>query len=194
MEQTVKELGRKSESARVPTLQDDVRLDDLDTAAHEERENTLIRLRTQVTNLKAEIGEQQQQRSQLRKMLEEEYKKRQAITALSVPAEQVDIDEESIITPSGKHTLPEYTYAFRKTCESLPSALTAKAILAVGRFAAHEDSIWRQTKSIKRMAEHYRIRINIDYRMFVHWQPGKLLRILDVIPRQDLESWIKRHG
>jgi len=28
----------------------------------------------------------------------------------------------------------------------------------------------------------------------VHWQPGKSLRILDVIPRQDLESWIKRHG
>ena len=194
MEQTVKELGRKSESARVPTLQDDVRLDDLDTAAHEERENTLIRLRTQVTNLKAEIGEQQKQRSQLRKMLEEEYKKRQAITAQSVPAEQVDIDEESIITPSGKHTLPEYTDAFRKTCESLPSALTAKAILAVGRFAAHEDSIWKQTKSIKRLPEHYRIRINIDYRMLVHWLPGKSLRILDLIPRQDLESWIKRHG
>jgi hypothetical protein len=111
-----------------------------------------------------------------------------------VPAEQVGIDDKSIITSSGKHTLPEYTGAFRKTCESLPSALTAKAILAVGRFAAHEDSIWRQTKSIKRMAEHYRIRINIDYRMFVHWQRGKLLRILDVIPRQDLESWIKRHG
>ena len=172
----------------------DVRMDNLDTAAYQERENTLLRLCAQVTNLKAEIGEQQQQRSQLRKMLEEEHKKRQTITTQSVPAEQVGIDEKSIITSSGKHTLPEYTGAFRKTCESLPSALTAKAILAVGRFAAHEDSIWRQTKSIKRMAEHYRIRINIDYRMFVHWQPGKLLRILDVIPRQDLESWIKRHG
>jgi hypothetical protein len=30
--------------------------------------------------------------------------------------------------------------------------------------------------------------------MIVRWQPGKSLRILDVIPRQDLESWIKRHG
>jgi hypothetical protein len=62
------------------------------------------------------------------------------------------------------------------------------------RLAAHEHAIWRQTKPIKRLPEHYRIRISLDYRMIVHWLPGKLLRILDVIPRQDLESWIKRHG
>ena len=195
MEQTVKELGKKSESARAPTLKDDTRMDDLDTADHQEREKTLERLRAQVTNLKAEIGEQQQQRSQLRKMLEDEHKKRQALSTQNEPAKQVGADEESVtITPSGKHTLPEYTDTFRKSCESLPSALTAKAILAVGRFAAHEKEIWRQTKPIKRLSEHYRIRVNIDYRMLVHWQPGKSLRILDLIPRQDLDSWIKRHG
>jgi hypothetical protein len=66
--------------------------------------------------------------------------------------------------------------------------------LAAGRFAAHENTIWRQTKPIKRLPEHYRVRISLDYRMIVRWQPGKSLRILDVIPRQDLESWIKRHG
>ncbi len=195
MEQTVKELGRKSESAPVQTLKDDARMDNLDTTAHQEREKTLQRLRTQVTSLKAEIGEQQQQRSQLRKMLEEEHKKRLALSTQNVSEEQVSADEKPVvIAPSGKHTLPEYSDAFHKTCDSLPSALTAKAILAVGRFAAHENAIWRQTKPIKRLPEHYRIRINIDYRMLVHWQPGKSLRILDVIPRQDLESWIKRHG
>jgi hypothetical protein len=195
MEQTVKELGKKSESARAPTLNDDARMDDLDTADHQEREKTLERLRAQVTNLKAEIGEQQQQRSHLRKMLEDEHKKRLALSSQNEPAKQVGAAEESVtITPSGKHTLPEYTDAFRKSCESLPSALTAKAILAVGRFAAHENEIWRQTKPIKRLPEHYRIRVNIDYRMLVHWQPGKSLRILDLIPRQDLDSWIKRHG
>jgi hypothetical protein len=195
MEQTVKELGRKPETVREPTLKDDARMHDLDTAAHQDREKTLQRLRVQVTSLKAEIGEQQQQRGQLRKMLEEEHKKRLALSTQSVPAEQADPDEEAVIVaPSGKPTLPEYTDAFRKTCESLPPALAAKAILAVGRFAAHENAIWRQTKPIKRLPEHYRIRISLDYRMIVHWQPGKSLRILDVIPRQDLESWIKRHG
>ena len=148
-----------------------------------------------VAGLKAEIGEQQEQRGQLRKMLEEERKKLSALSTQHAPVEQADPDEEAVIvSPSGKPTLPEYTDAFRKTCESLSPALAAKAILAVGRFAAHESAIWRQTKPIKRLPEHYRIRINLDYRLIVHWQPGKSLRILDVIPRQKLESWIKRHG
>ena len=195
MEQTVKELGRKPEMTREPSLKDDARVHDLDTAAHQDREETLQRLRLQVTGLKAEIGAQQEQRGQLRKLLEDERKKRSALSMQSAPTEHAGPDEEAVIVaPSGKHTLPEYTDAFRKTCESLPPALVAKAILAVGRFAAHEDAIWRQTKPIKRLPEHYRIRINIDYRMIVRWQPGKSLRILDVIPRQDLESWIKRHG
>ena len=63
-------------------------------------------------------------------------------------------------------------------------------------------STWHNTGEQKHSLEtgqtirlaNYRIRISLDYRMIVHWQPGKLLRILDVIPRQDLESWIKRHG
>ena len=176
MEQTVKELGRKSEKAREPTLKDDVRVArPEDVTAHQDREETLQRLRIQVAGLKAEIGEQQEQRGQLRKMLEEERKKLSALSTQSAPAEHADPDEEAaIVAPSGKPTLPEYTDAFRKTCESLPPALAAKAILAAGRFAAHENAIWRQTKPIKRLPEHYRIRINLDYRMIVHWQPGKI--------------------
>jgi len=195
MEQTVKELGTKPEKAHEPTLKADVRVHGLETTAHQDREKTLQRLRVQVADLKAEIGEQQEQRGHLRKLLEEERKKRSALSMQSAPAEHAAPDEEAaIVTPSGKPTLPDYTDAFRKTCESLPPTLAAKAILAAGRFAAHDHAIWRQTKPVKRLPEHYRIRISLDYRMIVHWQPGKLLRILDVIPRQDLESWIKRHG
>ena len=131
----------------------------------------------------------------LRKLLAEERKKHAAPPAQSAPLQPADPEAGAVsVTPSGKPLLPEYTEAFRKTCESLPSTLAAKAILAAGRFAAHDNAIWRQTKPIQRLSEHYRIRIGLDYRMIVHWRPGKSLRILDVIPRQDLESWIKRHG
>jgi hypothetical protein len=195
MEQTVKELGSKPEKAREPSLKDDARNHGLETAGHQNREETLQRLRVQVAGLIAEIGEQQEQRGQLRKMLDEERRKISALSTQSAPAEQSGPDEEAVtVAPSGKPTLPEYTDAFRKTCASLPPALAAKAILAAGRFAAHENVIWRQTKPIKRLPEHYRIRISLDYRMIVRWRPGKSLHILDVIPRQDLESWIKRHG
>ena len=195
MEQVVKELGRQTENAVEPKPEEVTGGHGLDTAGHQEREETLKRLRGQVAGLKAEISAQQEQRGQLRKMLEEERKKRSALATQSVPAEQAGLEEEAVmVAPSGRPTLPEYTDAFRKVCESLAPTLVAKAILAAGRFAAHDDVIWRQTKPIKRLPEYYRIRISLDYRMIVRWRPGKTLRILDVIPRQDLESWIKRHG
>ena len=153
------------------------------------------RLRVQVAGLKAEISEQQEQRGQLRKLLERERKRSSALSTQNAPAEPAGPDEVAVILePSGKPTLPEYADAFRRTCESLPPNLVAKAIMAAGRFAARDNAIWRQTKPLKRLPEHYRIRISLDYRMIVRWQPGTSMRILDVIPRQDLESWIKRHG
>ena len=195
MEQRVEALARKAEQAREPSQKDDAGEHGLKIADSQDREETLQRLRFQVAGLKAEIGEQQEQRGQLRKLLEEERKKLSALSTQRPPAEQADPDAEAdTVAPSGKPTLPEYTDAFRKTCESLPPNLAAKAILAAGRFAAHEPAIWQQTKPIKRLPEHYRIRLSADYRMIVRWRPGQSLRILDVIPRQDLESWIKRHG
>jgi hypothetical protein len=194
MEQRVKELGRKAEKAHEPSQKDNARGHDPQIADPQDREATLQRLRVQVMGLKAEIGKQQEQRAQLRKLLEDERKKRSALSTHSPSAEPASPDAEGVtVTPSGKPILPEYADDFRKTCESLSPTIAAKAILAAGRFAAHEDAIWRQTKPIKRLAEHYRIRISLDYRMIVRWRPGKALCILDVIPRQDLGSWIKRH-
>ena len=199
MEQAVKELGKKPEKDSKPSLEDNGRAHDLDTAAYRDGDGdgdgTLQRLRAKVTSLKSEISEQHEQRGQLRKMLEEERKKLSTLSKQSALVEQADPTEEAVlVAPTGKPTLPKYTDAFRKTCESLPAALAAKAILSAGRFAAHETAIWKQTKPIKRLPQHYRIRISLDYRMIVRWQPGKSLCIIDVIPRQDLESWIKRHG
>jgi hypothetical protein len=195
MEQRVEALGRKAERAREPSQKDDAGGHGIETADPQDREATLQRLRLQVTGLKAAIGEQQEQRGQLRRMLEEERKKLSALSKEIPPTEQASPEADTVtVTPSGRPTLPDYTDAFRKTCESLPPPLAAKAILAAGRFAAHEPAIWQQTTPIKRLPEHYRIRLSADYRMIVRWRPGKSLRILDVIPRQDLESWIKRHG
>jgi hypothetical protein len=81
-----------------------------------------------------------------------------ALSMESTLAQRAGHDEEAaIIEPSGKPTLPEYADAFRKTCEFLPPKIVAKAILATGRFAAHDYAIWRQTKPIKRLPDHYRI-------------------------------------
>jgi len=158
-------------------------------------EETLRRMQERVEGLKAEIGEQQAQRRQLRRMLEEERKKHRAPSRHEGAEEPTQREEDDrSVEPSGRPLLPEYTGAFRKNCQSVPPALAAKAILAIGRFASHEQSLWRQTKAIERLPEHYRIRLGRDYRIIVQWQPGEVLRVLDLIPRQGLEAWIKRHG
>jgi hypothetical protein len=90
--------------------------------------------------------------------------------------------------------LPEYSDAFRKRLGSLAPALASKAILTAGRFAAQEEAVWSHVKPLERLPEHYRVRLGLDYRMIVYWQPGTRLEIVDVIPRQDLESWIRRRG
>ncbi len=195
MEQRVEALARKADQAPEPRQKADAGEQDLETTTTQDREATLQRLRFQVAGLKAEIGEQQEQRGQLRRMLEEERRKLSALSKEMPPTKQVSPETDAVtLTPSGKPTLPDYTDAFRKTLESVPPPVAAKAILAAGRFAALEPAIWQQTTPIKRLPEHYRIRLSADYRMIVRWRPGKSLRILDVIPRQDLESWIKRHS
>ncbi len=159
------------------------------------KDETLERLRRQVGNQQAEIGEQQKQRAELRKQLAIERRKHaQETPQKRATDEEVVAEERVAVEPSGRPLVPEYSSAFRKRCDSLPPRIASRAILAAGRFASHEATIWQQTKPIQRLPERYRIRIHRDYRMIVHWKPGKSLLILDVIPRQDLVSWIKRHG
>jgi hypothetical protein len=159
------------------------------------KEATLRRLRGQVEGLKAEIGAQQAERRQLRKLLGDERKKLAALSESSTLATSPSAAEEAVVVePAGRPLLPEYSDAFRKRLASLAPPLAAKAILAAGRFASHEAAIWRHTKPLERLPEHYRIRLGLDYRLIVHWQPGKVLEIVDLISRQDLESWIRRQG
>ena len=89
--------------------------------------------------------------------------------------------------------VPLYSAGFNKTCLHLPQHIASKALIAAGRFAGHDPEIWRQTKRIKKLTDYYRIRIHCDYRLLLHWQAGKELTILEIIPRQELENWINRH-
>jgi hypothetical protein len=160
-----------------------------------EKEATLRRLSGQVEDLKTQIGAQQAERRQLRKQLGEERKKLAALSESVALATGPGVAEEAaVVKPAGRPILPQYSDAFRKRLASLAPPLAAKAILAAGRFASHEAAIWRHTKPLERLPEHYRIRLGLDYRLIVHWQPGKVLEIVDLIPRQDLESWIRRQG
>jgi mRNA-degrading endonuclease RelE of RelBE toxin-antitoxin system len=57
-----------------------------------------------------------------------------------------------------------------------------------------DESVWHQTKPIKRLPGCFRIRIGRDYRLMVNWQGEEALRVLDCIHRSGLESWIHRRA
>jgi hypothetical protein len=194
MVQELSKSEKKLEKAQHLGAQNVQAAQDHDSGNHG-KDEALQRLRRHVENQQAEIGEQQKQRADLRKQLAIERRKHAQEAPRKRETDEEAVAEENVVLePSGRPLAPEYSDTFRKSCDSLPPRIASRAILAAGRFASHEPTIWQQTKPIQRLAERYRIRIHRDYRMIVHWKPGKSLHILDVIPRQDLVSWIKRHG
>lgn len=156
---------------------------------------TIHRLRRRIDMLKAEISAQQEIRRDLRNELRSEREKSLKVAKIdrTLP-EQVDTgtvaDAQKTIR---KVLVPEYSVPFCRACEIVPQPVAAKAIKAVGEFAAADDTIWRHTRPIKRIAEHYRIRIGKNYRALIHWKPDEKIKVLDLIPRKELETWIRKH-
>ena len=193
-EQTLGAIGAELEKARGVAAADPQEAH-ASATFNTEREATLQRLRGQVEGLKAEIGAQQAERRKLRRQLGDERKKLATLSESGALATSPGAAEEAaVVEPAGRPVLPEYSDTFRKRLASLAPPLAAKAILAAGRFASHDEAIWRQTKPLESLPKHYRIRLGLGYRLIVRWQPGKALEIVDVIPRQDLESWLRRQG
>ena len=194
-EQHIAAISQKLDKARAAARRTQ-RASQEPTASQDSDHATLKRLRGKVEQLKSEISEQQKQRQRLRHELSEERKKKatRAESEKTGPATDAPPREEASVEASGHPLVPEYSAAFRKHCEALPPRIAAKAILDSGRFAALDPPTLQRTRPLHRLPSHYRIRVNADYRLIIQWRPGKTLVIRDIIPRQDLESWIKRHG
>jgi hypothetical protein len=161
-----------------------------------EERKTASDLHRQIDNMKAEINLQQHERRQLRKELREAQKKlvvRESRKTPTVPADEQSVGLEFETTPK-KIMLPEFSAAYRRSCETAPSAVVAKSLQAAAGFAAHDKQIWRQTKGIETIPHIYRIRIGIHHRLMIRWEKEKGLNVLDLIPRAQLETWIRQRA
>jgi hypothetical protein len=69
----------------------------------------------------------------------------------------------------------------------------AKALQATTAFAAREDSVLRQAKKLESIPDMFRIRIGRNYRLVVRQTTQQSLEVLDLIPRGQLENWIRRY-
>jgi hypothetical protein len=160
--------------------------------------DTIKRLRRQIGNLKAEIGNQQQQRHQLRRELDRERRQAQLTEPTRNTAnERADDEKDPLLQcpDEAAQTLliPEYHSNFRNACGQAPGATAAGAMKAITAFALYDPAVWRNARGIRQLPNIYRVRIGHSYRLLLSWIPGKSLTALDLIQRQDLESWIRRH-
>jgi hypothetical protein len=158
------------------------------------------RLRNQVEGLKADIRQRQQDHRALRRQLQEERARLgKQTSAPSSKSEESDISGEDAGIPlefgrsPKKILVPEYAPAFLKACELMPSPVVAKALRGLANFAAHDETIWHQTRGIERLADVYRIRIDLSHRLLIQWKENCELKALDLILRRDLENWIKQY-
>ncbi|BBO81223.1 hypothetical protein DSCO28_17890 [Desulfosarcina ovata subsp. sediminis] len=156
---------------------------------------TISLLRQRIEGLKEEINSQQQLRRELRTKLKAERDKWLSQAKPSTAPIEKPVSPLDDLPPSAFKTIlvPEYAPAFSRSCKTLPPSVAAKAIKSIGEFAAAEDAIWQITRPIKRMAGHYRIKITRDYRVMLRWEPNDKIEALDVIPRSELDLWIRNH-
>ncbi len=76
----------------------------------------------------------------------------------------------------------------------MPSPVVAKSLRALANFAAHDETIWRQTRGIERLPDVYRIRVDLSHRLLIKWKENCELKALDLLLRRDLENWIKQYA
>jgi len=188
-------LGKKLAGAETKTAVSDNTTETVAPLSSEERK-TATDLRRQINNLKAEINIQQNDRRHLRRKLQETQKKLRAREATKAPATRPDLqpDELKPYKAPKRLLIPDYSPTFRRSCESLPVPMVAKALGAVADFAAHDKSIWHRTKPIEALSRIFRIQIGRQYRLLLTWEPEVRLEILDLIHRSQLETWIKRYA
>ena len=159
------------------------------------------RLRKQVDGLKADIRQRQQDHRALRRQLQEERARlSEHPGAPSSGSDESHLSGEDAGTPleigrsPKKILVPEYAPAFLKACELMPSPVVAKSLRALANFAAHDETIWRQTRGIERLPDVYRIRVDLSHRLLIKWKENCELKALDLLLRRDLENWIKQYA
>jgi hypothetical protein len=157
--------------------------------------DTVLRLRQRIERLKAEITSQQQIRRDMRAELRSQREKSLKLEKTDAPLPNNPAATPADAPRAGKTVLvPEYSTSFRRACKIVPSAIAAKAIKVIGEFAAADEAIWRITQPIQRIDQCYRIRVGRGYRILLRWEPDKILQVLDLIPRGELEAWIRKNG
>jgi hypothetical protein len=84
----------------------------------------------------------------------------------------------------------ESSTAFREAMQQHPRQAAAAALVAAGRLAAGDPSIWKTVRALKARPGTLRARVAGDYRLLFETTPDLTLRLVDFILRRDLDRWL----
>ncbi len=189
LEKQIKKYEKLAENIQAIPEQKKIGIDE-----QQEMKDIIENLRRRVKNLKVEIKTQQQERLNLRKQLQDERKKETVPDKTAGKEKQEPEKEEGLSVENfpEKILIPEFSDAFQRSCEALPSSVVAKAVRSASAFAVHDKIILKHVKMLEALPGYYRVRIGLHYRMLVQINSGTKLEILDLIPRENLTTWIKQ--
>ena len=154
-------------------------------------------LKKENETLKMELADKKRELKNYIIMIKEE-KEKNRIMSDTIDKEKEPISPSPVIEPSevqqdfesNNLTIPEFKKAFFDSLNKLDTSIAIKAVTAVTAFSMRDQKILSQTDDIQALPDYYRIKFDENYRLMIHWIPGKSLTILDVISRQSLEKWI----
>jgi hypothetical protein len=154
-------------------------------------------LRNKISTLKDEISSQQRGRQDLRKQLQEARQKLAEQKEHDAPLVSTHSADEEISVSKllpRKIQIPEFSARFRKSAENLPQSVVTKALVAATSYGTHDESVHRQTMALEQLPGYFRVRVGIQHRLILRQGSDNRLLVEDIIPRKNLESWIRKHS
>lgn len=153
----------------------------------------ISRLRGRIENLKQDIARGQQERRTLRQQIKQTMEQADGQTKIAEERNDEDPNAHSIAFEDvpKKILFPEFSSDYRNSCNNIAGSVVVKSLKAAAGFAAHDRQVWRQTKALTGLTSIYSIRVGIHHRMLIRWEKDIRLEVLDLIHREQLDTWIK---
>jgi hypothetical protein len=154
---------------------------------------TISRLRQRIETLKLDISKGQQERRDLRKQVEQALEKADhGDQSVQDPTDADEVEQAMAADDVPKTILiPEFSDEYRDSCRRMHGSVVMKSLKTAAGFAAHDRIVWRHTKALSSLPSIYSIRVGIHHRLLIRWEKEIRLEVLDLIQREQLDTWIK---
>jgi hypothetical protein len=147
-------------------------------------------LRERIATLEAQIREGNEERAELRRLVEEAPSQRQARAA----REEADEDEGDAIPdePDRGILIPTFSRAVAEALQEMPAHVAAEAMRTIGQLTAGDTAAWSRVKQAQDLRPPLLMaRVGIHHRLLFRASEGRA-ELLELVTRESLMHTLKR--